>query len=390
MPDPYREQIERFLNDELPADEAERFSELIDSDPRVSRLFDQMALESVFRPLEQKTLSFVENAPANPALEKLIQRQLAQSRRAELWSLRTNEGDEPHALFDKTRRIAATAVRAVRDDSGNHVKECELRVAIERVGNQPPSFRLSCDWPAGYEPMGIKLSRLKMLDRKPFEQALRFQSLADEIAARPAPAGDPGRSSVVRQNSMTLSAATADADPLLSDSGMSTVEERDRNRPTFHEAGFRVQCDLRQGTIRVSAAMPSGRTTDFIVSEIEYTGHDGQPAIKREAVRMEPSSSDATWSRWAQVGLPNPDDCSSPRVTLRFRSMRDSDLYLLNANELDDVFAENDAMLLPATKLEPGSFEFSADFNFQREDAATSDVTWSLQMARQTEEVGHG
>jgi len=379
MSDSQRQNIERFLNDELPEDEAERLSQLIDSDPQVSRLFDEVALESVFRPLDDEAAE--QHAPENPELESLIKRQLAQSRHAELWSLRTSKGNEPRALFDKTRRITATAVRSIRDEAGKHVAEHESPVTIERVQSQPTEFRLSGDWPAGFEPMGIKLSRLKIQERGPFEKTLRFQSLADEIANRPTPAVGGSPTTGAKEPAGTLAAATDAPEPMSS----SDVTSKDRDRPTFNEPSFRVQCDLRRGTISVSAPIPAGRTTDFIVSEIQYQLHEGQ-AVKREALRLKTATSDPLWSRWAHPTFPDPDDCASPNLTVRFRSLRDSDLYLLTTSELEELFAEQDAMLLPASEIQPGSFEFSTDLNFERQVASASDVTWSLQMARKAGE----
>jgi hypothetical protein len=151
-----RTQIERFLNEELTEGEAEELVQLIETDSQVSRLFDQIALESIFRLPNEHAASAAE-APVNPELETLIKRQLSLSRRAELWNLRTSAGDEPHTLFDKNERIVATAARTLRNAGGEHVTEDELPITIERVENQPPRFLISGNWPADYEPLGIKV-----------------------------------------------------------------------------------------------------------------------------------------------------------------------------------------------------------------------------------------
>ena len=369
-----RDELLTFLRGELPAAEQDRIEQVILSDPATEKLFDDLALGMLFPPQSQT----VEDSSRQPRNEdeqnfsEMVQSILHRASRAEYWSLESIAGQELHTLLHENDAIAVSVKRLAGDVNGVH--EDVFQARIERLSVDPLRFWLSSDeFPIDYELLCVALTRLEHLEREPLPFDQEFDHLKELLDERPTLPKS-------HQTGQRTDARAESTGVLSADSGPDSRRKTKALVP--HSSGdFKVKVNPETGVIDVQAKMPLYQGDDIVIGELSYADTGGNLRTKCQAMLLKPSPQDRRWSSSTRFDVPDLDDHQSAQVQLCFRSLRDSDLYLLKKKRVEELLAIQDWCPLDAQVVD-GGFEFGTHWNFAKEAAADPTVCWTLQVAR--------
>lgn len=401
-----RDELARFISGELPDADCARIEQLIETDAETAALYEQLILGDITRCVTApptQTPSESQPADVDPRMLAFLRQEMKATRSAEHWSLLVRPGEEPWQLLDDRSKVQVDVVRLSPSASTGGCSafdspcvERSFPVTMERAGptrgaasSEVPTFLFRAgDFPRGYRLHGVRLSQFDHLPRTDLQlPPLSFRRLQRRIDDRP----QLPRSNQAAESPRTVGTLAADSGTSLKgDSGTGafrparrTFTSGDETRPDF-EARF----DPHLGQLFVRATMPAHRQNDVVVVEMHYTTTAGGPALRRAAVRLEEvrtrqlpgqlGNLDYGASDWA-LFVPDLDDHATAEVTLRFRSLRDQDLYLLTRDEIDQLRAEQDSTLLPA-RLSPDGYQFQARGDAVQRAAADPATCWTLQV----------
>lgn len=376
------DKLRQLTDGTLPEDEFEELALLADDDPETRAAFDDAVMGSLGLAVGRMVTGDTDEQRDDPVggadgedFERFVHQYLGSLANSEWWSIEAENDRIPDLFTGKVaievkcnRRVAGQSWVAGSMSAGG---DQQFPIAIEHTSNDPHRFRMT-GLPKSCQVLSVQLTQLEHTPRETWEKRLTLETLGNAITRRQAAAEEQRAAS-----SFSLGASTQQ-------------QPREQTPQVDHAQDFRVEWQPEGGEFWVSAKMPLDRSTDFVVCECDYRDLDGNPATHRQLLKLAPLSNDRRWSRDTSFSTNVlTDRVSEPEITIRLRSLHDSDLFLLPKDDRLELLSAAEFMPLPARATDDGKFEFSIDTDAELAAAKSDATCWSLEVVPSDKEVDH-